>query len=141
MVAYRSNAPVRLSDVANVIEDTENNRQAAWTNKTPAIIMNIQRQPNANIISVVDSIKKQLPKLSQTLPPSVRVQILTDRTTTIRASVADVFFELLITILLVVAVIFIFLRTLSRNLHRGHCRAALARGHLCGDVHVRVQHQ
>src|SRR5271170_5391474 len=119
VVAYRNNAPVRLSDVANVIDDTENNRQAAWMNTTPAIIVNIQRQPGANIISVVDSIKKLLPKLSQSLPSSVQVQILTDRTTTIRASVADVQFEMMLTIGLVVGVIFVFLRTLAATFIAG----------------------
>ena len=119
VVAFRNNAPVRLSDVANVINDTENNRQAAWMNNTPAIIVNIQRQPGANIISVVDSIKNLLPKLQQSLPSSVKMQILTDRTTTIRASVWDVFTELMITICLVVAVIFIFLRTLSATFIAG----------------------
>jgi multidrug efflux pump len=119
VVAYRSGAPVRLSDVANVIDDTENNRQAAWMNNTPAIIVNIQRQPGANIISVVESIKNLLPKLSQSLPSAVKVQILTDRTTTIRASVADVKFELMLTIGLVVGVIFVFLRTLSATFIAG----------------------
>src|SRR5471032_3167162 len=119
VVAYRNNAPVRLSDVAHVIDDTENNRQAAWMNQTPAIIVNIQRQPGANIISVVDSIKKLLPKLSQSLPSTVNVQILTDRTTTIRASVADVKFELMLTIGLVVGVIFVFLRTFAATFIAG----------------------
>jgi len=119
VVAYRKNAPVRLSDVANVIDDTENNKQAAWMNNTPAIIVNIQRQPGANIISVVDSIKKLLPKLSESLPSTVKVQILTDRTTTIRASVSDVKFELLLTIGLVVGVIFVFLRTFAATFIAG----------------------
>jgi multidrug efflux pump len=119
VVAYRNNAPVRLSDVANVIDATENNLQAAWMNNTPAIIVNIQRQPGANIISVVDSIKKLMPKLSQSLPSAVKVQVLTDRTTTIRASVADVQFELMLTIGLVVLVIFVFLRTLSATFIAG----------------------
>ncbi len=125
VVAYRNNSPVRLSDVAHVIDDTENNRQAAWMATTtpkviePAIIMNIQRQPGANIISVVDSIKQQLPKLSQSLPSTVKLQILTDRTATIRASVADVQFELLLTIGLVVGVIFVFLRTFAATFIAG----------------------
>jgi len=119
VVAYRNNAPVRLSDVAHVIDDTENNQQAAWMNNTPAIIVNIQRQPGANIISVVDSIKKLLPKLQQSLPSSVKMQILTDRTLTIRASVADVQFELMLTIGLVVAVIFVFLRTFAATFIAG----------------------
>jgi multidrug efflux pump len=113
IVAYRNGAPVRLSDVANVIDSTENNQLAAWMNLTPAVIVNIQRQPGANIISVVDRIKKLLPQLQASLPASVKVQILTDRTTTIRASVKDVEFELMLAIGLVVMVVFLFLRNLS----------------------------
>ena len=113
VVAYRNGAPVRLSDVANVIDGTENNRLAAWMNLTPAVIVNIQRQPGANIISVVDRIKKLLPQLQASLPTAVKVQILTDRTTTIRASVKDVEFELMLAIALVVLVVFLFLRNLS----------------------------
>jgi multidrug efflux pump len=113
VVAYRNGAPVRLSDVANVIDGTENNRLAAWMNLTPAVIVNIQRQPGANIISVVDRIKKLLPQLQASLPTAVSVQILTDRTTTIRASVQDVEFELMLAIGLVVLVVFLFLRNLA----------------------------
>ena len=119
VVAYRNSAPVRLSDVAHVVDDVENNRQAAWMNQTPAIIVNIQRQPGANIIAVVDSIKALLPKLSQSLPSTVKVQVLTDRTLTIRASVADVKFELMLTICLVVMVIFVFLRTFAATFIAG----------------------
>jgi multidrug efflux pump len=110
VIAYHNGAPVRLSDVANVIDSTENNKLAAWMNLTPAVIVNIQRQPGANIISVVDKIKLLLPQLQASLPMAVKVQILTDRTTTIRASVKDVEFELMLTIVLVVIVIFLFLR-------------------------------
>ncbi|HET6180813.1 MAG TPA: multidrug efflux RND transporter permease subunit [Candidatus Sulfotelmatobacter sp.] len=113
VVAYRNGAPVRLSDVANVIDGTENTRLAAWMNLTPAVIVNIQRQPGANIISVVDRIKKLLPQLQASLPTAVKVQILTDRTTTIRASVKDVEFELMLAIALVVLVVFLFLRNLA----------------------------
>src|SRR3982075_1520151 len=113
VVAYHNGAPVRLSDVASIIDGTENVRLAAWMNLTPAVIVNIQRQPGANIISVVDRIKKLLPQLQASLPSAVKVQILTDRTTTIRASVKDVEFELMLTIVLVVLVIFLFLRNLS----------------------------
>jgi multidrug efflux pump len=113
VIAYHSGAPVRLSDVANVIDGTENNRLAAWMNLTPAVIVNIQRQPGANIISVVDRIKKLLPQLQASLPLAVKVQILTDRTTTIRASVKDVEFELMLSIGLVVLVVFLFLRNLA----------------------------
>ncbi|HEX6822186.1 MAG TPA: multidrug efflux RND transporter permease subunit [Candidatus Sulfotelmatobacter sp.] len=113
VIAYRNGAPVRLSDVANVIDGTENDQLAAWMNLTPAVIMNIQRQPGANIISVVDRIKKLLPQLQASLPSAVKVQILTDRTTTIRASVKDVEFELMLAIALVVMVVFLFLRNFS----------------------------
>jgi multidrug efflux pump len=113
IVAYRKNAPVRLSDVASVIDDVENTKQAAWMNDQPAVIVNIQRQPGANIIAVVDRIKSLLPQLRASLPSAVEVSILTDRTTTIRASVSDVQFEMMLTIGLVVMVMFIFLRNLA----------------------------
>src|SRR5208337_4073978 len=116
IIAYRNGAPVKLTDVASVVDDAENVRQAAWMNETPAVIMNIQRQPGANIISVVDRIKLLLPQLTNTLPASVTVSILTDRTTTIRASVTDVQFELLLTVALVVMVMFLFLRNLSATI-------------------------
>ncbi|MGA7908461.1 MAG: efflux RND transporter permease subunit, partial [Candidatus Sulfotelmatobacter sp.] len=116
VIAYRNGAPVRIRDVANVIDGTENVQLAAWMNLTPAVIVNIQRQPGANIISVVDRIKKLLPQLQGSLPAAIKVQILTDRTTTIRASVRDVEFELMLTIALVVMVIFLFLRNLSATL-------------------------
>ena len=111
IIAYRNGSPVQLSDVANVFDGTENARQAAWMNSVPAIIVNIQRQPGTNIIEVVDRIKNLLPDLKSTLPSSVAVSILTDRTDTIRASVKDVQLELMLTIALVVLVIFLFLRT------------------------------
>ena len=116
IVAYRNGAPVRLSDVAGVIDDVENVKQAAWVNDRPAVILNIQRQPGANIISVVDRIKKLLPQLKTSLPSSVDVAVVTDRTTTIRASVDDVQFSLMLTVALVVMVIFLFLRTLSATI-------------------------
>ena len=112
IVATRNGAPVRLRDVATIIDGAENARQAAWMNLTPAVIVNIQRQPGANIISVADRIKILLPRLQASLPSSVRLTILTDRTQTIRASVDDVQFELMLTIGLVVMVIFLFLRNL-----------------------------
>ena len=111
VVAFRNGAPVVLSDVADVIDSAENLKQAAWMNSTPAVIVNIQRQPGTNIIEVVDRIKELLPQLQTTLPASVNISILTDRTSTIRASVKDVQFELMVTIVLVVLVIFLFLRT------------------------------
>ena len=113
VIAYKNGAPVKLSDIAKIMDDTENIRQAAWMNEVPAVIMNIQRQPGANIISVVDRIKALLPTLTATLPKAIQVSILTDRTTTIRASVADVQFELMLTVGLVVMVIFLFLRNLA----------------------------
>jgi multidrug efflux pump len=113
IVAYRKNAPVRLGDVASVVDGVENTKLAAWMNDQPSVIVNIQRQPGANTISVVDSIKTLLPQLKASLPSSVDVSILTDRSTTIRASVADVQFELMLTIGLVVMVMFIFLRNLA----------------------------
>ena len=116
IIAYRNNSPVRLSDVATVIDDVENVRQAAWINETRAVIVNIQRQPGANIIAVVDRVKALLPQLQASLPSSISVKILTDRTNTIRASVSDVQFELMLTIGLVVLVIFLFLRNLSATI-------------------------
>jgi len=116
VVAYRKGAPVRLSDVASVVDGVENTKQAAWMNSRPAVIVNIQRQPGANIIAVVDRIKALLPQLRASLPSAVDVSILTDRTTTIRASVADVQFELMLTIALVVMVMFIFLRNLAATI-------------------------
>jgi multidrug efflux pump len=116
IVAYRNGAPVKLTQLADVVDDIENVRQAAWMNQVPAVILNIQRQPGANIIQVVDRIKQLLPQLTSTLPKSVQVSILTDRTNTIRASVDDVQFELLLTVGLVVMVIFLFLRNLSATI-------------------------
>jgi multidrug efflux pump len=116
VVAYRNGAPVMLSDVARVIDGVENTKLAAWMNYTPAVIMNIQRQPGANTITVVDSIQKLLPQLESTLPRAAHVQIVTDRTTVIRASVKDVEFELLLVIGLVVMVIFLFLRSLAATI-------------------------
>jgi multidrug efflux pump len=113
VVAYKDGAPVRLSDVAGAVDGAENVKQAAWMNTTPAVVMNIQRQPGSNIISVADRVKALLNRLQDSLPKSVKVQILTDRTETIRASVADVQFEMMLTIGLVVLVIFLFLRNLS----------------------------
>jgi multidrug efflux pump len=112
VIAYRKNAPVRLSDVADVVDDAENVNEAAWINTSPAVIVNIQRQPGANVIEVVDRIKKLLPQLQNALPSSIKVTVLTDRTTTIRASVRDVEYELLLSVALVILVIYLFLRNL-----------------------------
>jgi multidrug efflux pump len=116
VVAYRNGAPVMLTDVARVVDGVENNKLAAWSNESPSVILNIQRQPGANTIQVVDTIEKLLPQLESTLPKSVHVQIITDRTTDIRASVSDVEFELMLVIALVVMVIFLFLRSLSATI-------------------------
>ena len=116
VVAYKNGAPVLMNQVADTVDSVEDIHEAAWMNTTPAVIVNIQRQPGANIISVVDSITKLLPQLTSTLPESIQVKILTDLTTTIRASVRDVEFELMLTIALVVMVIFLFLRNLAATI-------------------------
>ncbi|HTA84992.1 MAG TPA: efflux RND transporter permease subunit [Silvibacterium sp.] len=112
VVAFRNGAPVFLKDVALIVNGVENNKQAAWMNQTPAVILNVQRQPGANTISVVRSIKKLLPQLQANLPAGIQVKTLTDLTVPIQASVDDVEFELMLTIGLVVMVIFLFLRNL-----------------------------
>jgi multidrug efflux pump len=116
VIAYRNGGPIRLSDVATVSDSSENTAQAAWMNTKPAVILNIQRQPGANIIGVANRVKALLPRLQASLPSSMRVTTLTDMTTTIRASVSDVQFELLLTIALVVMVMFLFLRSLSATI-------------------------
>jgi multidrug efflux pump len=116
VVAYKNGAPVMLTDVARVSDGIENTKLAAWMNETPAVIVNIQRQPGANTIQVVTSIEELLPKLQATLPVAIKLTVLTDRTNTIRASVRDVEFELMLTIALVVMVIFLFLRNLSATI-------------------------
>jgi multidrug efflux pump len=112
VIAYRNGAPVRLSDIAKVVDGVENAQLAGWANNHRAIILNVQRQPGANIIQVADRIKALLPQLKTSMPPGIDLSILTDRTETIRASVADVQFTLILTIVLVVLVIFLFLRSL-----------------------------
>jgi len=116
IIAYKNGSPLRVRDVASVEDDAENVRLAAWANDTPAVVLNIQRQPGANVIEVVDSVKKMLPQLQATLPGNLEVTVLTDRTTTIRTSVADVQFELFLAVCLVVMVTFLFLRNLSATL-------------------------
>jgi multidrug efflux pump len=116
IVAYKNGAPIRLGDVANIIDSVENDQLAAWvgtkSGEKPAVLLDIQRQPGANIIQTVDAVKQLLPRLTGTLPPSVKVTVLADRTETIRASVTDVQFTLLLTVALVVMVMFVFLRKL-----------------------------
>lgn len=109
VIAYQNNGPIRLRDVGQVVEGAENAQLAAWANHTPALILNVQRQPGANVIAVADNVRALLPRLRQDLPPGIEVTPLTDRTTTIRASVEDVGFELILAMLLVVGVIFLFL--------------------------------
>ncbi len=111
VIAWKNGNPLRLKDVATIVDDAENLRLAAWADKTPGVILNVQRQPGANVIETVDRVKALLPKLQATLPASVDVQVIADRTTTIRASVEDTEFELLLSIALVVAVIFVFLHS------------------------------
>ncbi|MCD9231678.1 MdtB/MuxB family multidrug efflux RND transporter permease subunit [Ralstonia pseudosolanacearum] len=116
IVAYKNGAPIRLTDMAQIIDGAENSKLAAWANTTPAIILNVQRQPGANVIDVVNRAKALLPQLKDTLPANIDVAVLTDRTTTIRASVADVQFELLLAVALVVMVIFLFLRNIPATI-------------------------
>ncbi|WP_434654411.1 MdtB/MuxB family multidrug efflux RND transporter permease subunit [Chromobacterium violaceum] len=116
IIAYQNGAPVYLRDVAKVVESAENTRLAAWSGTTPSIILNVQRQPGANVIQVTDRIKSLLPQLQGTLPGSVDVHVLSDRTVTIRASVEDVEFELMLAIALVVMVIFVFLRNVPATI-------------------------
>jgi multidrug efflux pump len=116
VVAYKNGAPVMLTDVAKIQDGIENSKLAAWMNQTPAVILNIQRQPGANTIAVVEAVEKLLPKLQEGLPASIKLQVLTDRSNTIRASVSDVEFELILTIGLVILVIFVFLRSVKATL-------------------------
>jgi len=112
VIAYKNGSPVHLSDVATVVQGSENDKLSSWANMTPAVLLNVQRQPGANVIAVVDSIKQILPQIVAGLPASINVNILTDRTNTIRASVADVEFELMLAVALVVLVIYLFLGSL-----------------------------
>ncbi|HTJ63694.1 MAG TPA: MdtB/MuxB family multidrug efflux RND transporter permease subunit [Alphaproteobacteria bacterium] len=116
IVAYKNGAPVRLSDVAELVDGAENTKLGAWMNSTPALILNVQRQPGANVISVVDGIKDLLPEIRDSLPAGIEVNVLTDRTNTIRASVNDVEFELVLAVALVVLVIYLFLRNLRATI-------------------------
>ncbi len=116
IIAYKNGRPVRLGDVATIVDGAENNQLAAWANRTPAVILNIQRQPGSNVIAVVNDIKRLLPQIEASIPSAVTVAVLSDRTTTIRASVNDVEFELGLSVALVVLVIFLFLRNLPATL-------------------------
>ncbi len=116
IIAYKNGRPVHLLDIATVVDGAENNQLAAWANRTPAVILNVQRQPGSNVIAVVDAIRALLPRLQATMPAAVDLAVLSDRTTTIRASVSDVEFELGLAVVLVVLVIFLFLRNLPATL-------------------------
>ena len=116
IIAWKNGNPLRLRDVASVVDDAENIRLAAWADRTPAVILNVQRQPGANVIQTVDRVKALLPRLQAALPASVDVQVIADRTTTIRASVVDTELELLLAVVLVVLVIYLFLRDGSATL-------------------------
>ena len=116
IIAYKNGRPIHLRDIATVIDGAENNQLAAWANRTPAVILNVQRQPGSNVIGVVNGIRALLPRLQSTIPAAVDVTVLSDRTTTIRASVDDVEFELGLAVVLVVLVIFLFLRNLPATL-------------------------
>jgi multidrug efflux pump len=112
IISYKNNAPVRLADVAKVVDGVENDQLAAWANGKPAVLLDIRRQPSANIVQTVEEVRKALPELKSVLPADVKLDVFSDRTVTIRASVHDVEFTLGLTILLVIAVIFVFLRRL-----------------------------
>ena len=143
IVAYKNGAPVRLGDVANIIDSVENDQLGAWVGtkqgEKPAVLLDIQRQPGANIIQTVDRVKQLLPKLTGTLPPSVHVSILADRTETIRASVSDVQFTLLLTVALVVMVMLLFLRKFWATVITSVALAVVAHRHLRHHVSRRIQ--
>ena len=116
LVAYKNGAPVKLRDVAEIVDSSENTKLGAWSNLDPAVIINVQRQPGANVIAVVNSIQELLPSLRAAMPAAVDIAVLTDRTVTIRASVADVELELVLAVVLVVLVIFVFLRNVAATI-------------------------
>lgn len=127
IIAYQNGAPIRLGDVATVEQGAENSWLGAWANKEQAIVMNVQRQPGANIISTADSIRQMLPQLTESLPKSVKVTVLSDRTTNIRASVDDTQFELMMAIALVVMIIYLFCAIFRRPSFRCCCTAVVNR--------------
>ena len=134
VVSYTNGAPVFIKDVAKVINGVENTKQAAWMNETPAVILNIRRQPGANTITVVNAIRKVMPQLEANLPAGIHVTTMTDMTTSIQASVNDVEFELMLTIGLVVMVIFLFLRSLQATIIPSVAVPALPGGHVWRHV-------
>jgi len=139
ILAYRNGSPVRVKDIGKAIDGPENNRLAAWYNKKPAIILIIQRQPGANVIQTVDRVKAMLPVLQASIPPAIKVDVVSDRTATIRASVKDVQFTLLLSVALVVMVIFLFLRSFLGHGHSRRHRAAVADRHVRGAVRAGLQ--
>jgi multidrug efflux pump subunit AcrB len=139
IIAYRSGAPVRVRDVGHAVSAAENNLIAGWYNNYRAIILSIQRQPGANVVETVARIKKALPVLEASIPAAVKVNIISDRTQTIRASIADVQFTLILTVVLVVMVIFLFLRNFLGDSHSGRDRAVSADRHIRGALRTRLQ--
>ena len=138
VLAFVRGSPLRLGDVADVVEASQNSRVAAWADRTPAIIVNIQRQPGANVIETVERIQQQLPVLREAMPPGVKVQVLTDRTVTIRASVRDVQFELLLSVALVVMVIFLFLRSAASILNNSSVSRFICRSNIAFSFSLRA---
>ena len=139
IVAYRNGSPVRIRDIGKAIEGPENNLLAGWYNGQRAIILGIQRQPGANVIATVDGIKSLLPQLQASIPPAIKINVVSDRTQTIRASVDDVRFTLMLTVGLVVMVIFLFLRNFWATDHSRDNRAAFAHRHLRRAVRDELQ--
>jgi multidrug efflux pump len=119
IITYRNGSPVTIGDVANIVDGLENNRTAGWFNGTPAVILDIQRQPGANVIEVVRQIRAEIPKLQAAIPAGVQLTVVSDRTTTIRASVRDVQFTLVLSVVLVTLVVLLFLRSLRATLIAG----------------------
>src|SRR5690606_26684919 len=116
IIAYRNGSPVTIGDVARIVDGLENNRTGGWYNGTPAVIIDIQRQPGANVIEVVRQIREEIPKLQSAIPAGVDLTVVSDRTVTIRASVHDVQFTLILSIVLVTLVVLLFLRSLRATL-------------------------
>ena len=138
IVAYRNGAPVLLSDVADVVDGLENTKVGAWYQGKPAIVIDVQRQPGANVIETVQRVRAELPRLRRAMPAGAKLTVVNDRTDTIRASIHDVQFTLVLSVALVVLVVLIFLRTIARHLHRRRGAAAVADRDLRRDVVLRL---
>ncbi len=138
VVAYRNNAPVLLKDVAEVVDGLENNKVGAWYNGQPAVVVDIQRQPGANVVETVQRIQRELPRLQRAFPAGVELTVVHDATNTIRASIRDVQFTLVLSVALVILVVFIFLRTIRATIIAGRRAAAVAHRHLRRHVVLRV---